>query len=185
MFSKFKTTKKIIICAVVAALVFPVAFSPQEASAVTDKIRLAAAETAVLAAEASLAEAEGGVAYSLGVREAAKVTASKASLAVGVPTSNSQDAISLLEAEYQAALFARDTLLVGLEFAQAELELAQGEKESFWDGVAWGVAKIALNRMTLSSVQWIRTGYDGQPSFLTNTADFLRDIGNQATGVFI
>src|SRR3989344_1969032 len=60
-------------------------------------------------------------------------------------------------------------------------------KEGFWDAVAFGIAKIALNRLTLSMVEWIRSGFEdsGGPAFLTNPEEFFQDLGNQATGVFI
>lgn len=58
-------------------------------------------------------------------------------------------------------------------------------KEGFWDAIAWGITKMAINRLTLSMVEWIRTGYKGGPSFLSNPDFFFRDLANQATGVFI
>lgn len=58
-------------------------------------------------------------------------------------------------------------------------------KEGFWDAVAFGIAKMFINRLTINLVEWIRKGYDGQPTFLTNPEAFFRDVGNQATGVFI
>ncbi len=58
-------------------------------------------------------------------------------------------------------------------------------KEWFLDSIAMGIAKMAINRLTISMVQWVRSGYDGKPSFLSNPTTFFRDVANQATGVFI
>lgn len=58
-------------------------------------------------------------------------------------------------------------------------------KDGFWKGVALGIVKIFINRLTNSMVQWIRSGYQGRPGFLASPEAFFQDLGNQATGVFI
>lgn len=58
-------------------------------------------------------------------------------------------------------------------------------KEWTLDGIAWGLAKIALQEVTGSIVQWIGSGFQGSPSFVTNIEGFLLDIADQAAGDFI
>src|SRR3989344_7117408 len=58
-------------------------------------------------------------------------------------------------------------------------------KEGFLDGLAYGLVRIAMNKFTNGIVLWIRSGYDGKPGFLTDQDAFFRDLGNEATGVFI
>ncbi|MBI1998894.1 MAG: hypothetical protein HYS73_00985 [Parcubacteria group bacterium] len=67
----------------------------------------------------------------------------------------------------------------------AEAASAVAVKDTFLDAIAWGITKLAINRLTLSMVEWIRTGYKGGPSFLSNPEFFYRDLANEATGVFI
>ncbi|MBU6426668.1 hypothetical protein KGQ27_00275 [Patescibacteria group bacterium] len=54
-----------------------------------------------------------------------------------------------------------------------------------WDGVAWTVAKIALQEVTTSVVNWINSGFQGNPAFLTNPQAFFLDVADQVTGDFI
>ncbi len=60
------------------------------------------------------------------------------------------------------------------------------------DAKEWGldpIAQIAERRviaaMTDSIVVWINSGFDGDPTFITNPGDFLLDVANETTGVFI
>ncbi len=53
------------------------------------------------------------------------------------------------------------------------------------DGLAWSVAKIMLQQVTASVVNWINTGFQGSPAFLTNPGAFFADTADQITGAFI
>lgn len=53
------------------------------------------------------------------------------------------------------------------------------------DGLAWAVAKIMLQQITASVVNWINSGFDGSPAFLTNPGAFFADTADQITGAFI
>ncbi|HTK32973.1 MAG TPA: hypothetical protein VL335_00290 [Candidatus Paceibacterota bacterium] len=53
------------------------------------------------------------------------------------------------------------------------------------DGLAWHIAKMLVQRITASVVQWINSGFSGSPSFLTNPGGFFADLGDQVTGSFI
>lgn len=53
------------------------------------------------------------------------------------------------------------------------------------DGLAWHIAKMFVQRITASVVQWINSGFSGSPSFLTNPGGFFADLGDQVTGNFI
>ncbi len=189
IFLKYNFAKKILIIVLVATFVVPLATLPKETFAVTNLARVAAAEAMVAAAETTLAEAVGGAAYTAGVLEAAVIAAETGELVadiVSVPTNNPvQDILTNLEYQHKLAKDIVEAERIALEVARTELALAQGEKESFWDAVAMGIVKIFLNRLTLNIVEWIRTGYDGRPTFLTEPEAFFQDVGNQATGVFI
>lgn len=47
------------------------------------------------------------------------------------------------------------------------------------------LAKIALQQITASVVNWINSGFNGQPSFVTNYQQFFSNVANLAAGQFI
>lgn len=54
------------------------------------------------------------------------------------------------------------------------------------DGIWYALARMAINKITKDVVGWIRTGgRDGKPLFITNWEDFLKDVANEASGIFI
>lgn len=53
------------------------------------------------------------------------------------------------------------------------------------DGLAWAIAKIMLQQVTVSVVNWINSGFEGSPAFLTNPGAFFADAADQVTGAFI
>ena len=58
-------------------------------------------------------------------------------------------------------------------------------KEYVLDGLAWHIAKIMVQQITASTVQWINSGFSGSPSFLTNPEGYFANVGDQITGDFI
>ncbi len=53
-----------------------------------------------------------------------------------------------------------------------------------WDYWAKLVGKMLLRAITQSVVQWIKTGFQGSPLFITNFDQYLLDAADQATGAF-
>ncbi|MFA6404637.1 MAG: hypothetical protein WCW03_01395 [Candidatus Paceibacterota bacterium] len=53
------------------------------------------------------------------------------------------------------------------------------------DKIASMIAKRILHQMTISIVNWINSGFEGSPAFLTNPESFFMDVGDQITGQFI
>ncbi len=58
-------------------------------------------------------------------------------------------------------------------------------KEFTLDKLAVMVANQLLQKMTASIVNWINTGFEGSPAFLTNPEGFFLDVGDQVTGEFL
>ncbi len=54
-----------------------------------------------------------------------------------------------------------------------------------WSGIAWQMAHIVLHSIATSVVNWINTGFKGNPSFLKNPQAFFIDAGDQITGAFL
>ena len=58
-------------------------------------------------------------------------------------------------------------------------------KEYVLDGLAWALAKALVQSMVASTVNWINSGFQGSPSFLTNPEGYFANVGDQVTGNFI
>lgn len=57
--------------------------------------------------------------------------------------------------------------------------------KSFMDCLMRTIARAALQQMTNSIVQWINSGFNGSPSFVTNYQQFFQSVADQAAGNFI
>jgi hypothetical protein len=58
-------------------------------------------------------------------------------------------------------------------------------KEFVLDPIAYAITKQIVRQLTSSVVNWINSGFDGSPSFVTDPAGFFTDIADQLTGEFI
>lgn len=58
-------------------------------------------------------------------------------------------------------------------------------KEFTLDGIAYSLAKKAVSQMTSNIVEWINSGFEGNPMFITDLGGFLRDIADQVAGDYI
>ncbi len=63
--------------------------------------------------------------------------------------------------------------------------IQQQTKDFVLNGLAWSVAKVLVQQLTASIVNWINTGFDGSPAFLTNPQGFFLNIADDITGEFI
>ena len=73
----------------------------------------------------------------------------------------------------------------------ASIGIAHGSQKAnntvntFFSCLARTVAKVALNQITASVVNWINSGFNGSPSFVTNPTQFFTNVADQAAGSFI
>jgi len=58
-------------------------------------------------------------------------------------------------------------------------------KEYGLDNIAWIVSKIALQSVIKSTVNWINSGFQGSPAFVTNLSGNLQRVGDAAANQFI
>ncbi len=101
-------------------------------------------------------------------------------------------AISLLA----AFLLPRD---VGASFAGAAVsvpsyttgsqpeEIRMGESGSGLglNTAAVAAARMIISKLTDSIIKWVDTGFEGSPAFVTNPGSYLKDLGDQVSGIFI
>ncbi len=57
--------------------------------------------------------------------------------------------------------------------------------DTFLGCVARVIAKVAINQITNSVVNWINSGFTGSPSFVQNPTAFFQQTADQAAGAFI
>jgi len=53
------------------------------------------------------------------------------------------------------------------------------------NGIAWAITKRLVAEITNSIVNWINSGFQGDPIFITNPEAFLLDVVNEVSGQFI
>ena len=58
-------------------------------------------------------------------------------------------------------------------------------KEFTLDGIASGLAKMVVKSMTQSILNWINSGFQGSPAFVTDLKQFMLDRADQVVGEFI
>ena len=64
-------------------------------------------------------------------------------------------------------------------------QVADFSTNTFLSCIARTVAKIALDQITNSVVNWINSGFSGSPSFVTNPERFFTNVADNAAGEFI
>lgn len=62
--------------------------------------------------------------------------------------------------------------------------IGQRIKFPSWDATAYAIANMLIKRMAQDVVTWINSGFQGNPFFVTNPGDFLKDAADQASGIF-
>lgn len=58
-------------------------------------------------------------------------------------------------------------------------------KENLLDGIGWAIAKQVVNSMTASLINWINSGFQGSPTFITDLDTFLLDALDSVAGTYI
>ena len=54
-----------------------------------------------------------------------------------------------------------------------------------WDSIAIAIAKIALEQILQATTDWVRTGFEGNPAYATDPAQFYTKIADNIAGEFI
>ena len=70
---------------------------------------------------------------------------------------------------------------IGTSFSTYSLQF----KEYVLDGLASMLVKQIIRTMTADVVNWINSGFEGSPSFMTNPGSFFLDMADQITGDFL
>lgn len=54
-----------------------------------------------------------------------------------------------------------------------------------WDGVAWCIANSLIEYIADSTIAWANSGFNGSPSFISNTDNFFENLADQEAGSFL
>ncbi len=55
-------------------------------------------------------------------------------------------------------------------------------KENVLDGIGWALAKRVVSGMVSSLIDWVNSGFQGRPAFITDLGGFLRNIVDEELG---
>lgn len=99
----------------------------------------------------------------------------------GIP----QKTYAQLVAVVDAGNIAQTTVSAAANTTSAASSYSLWIKEYILDNVAYMLAKMVLRELTSSIVNWINTGFEGNPSFVSNPSEFFKDIGDQLLGEMI
>ncbi len=102
------------------------------------------------------------------------------------PTANAQWIVADLIADIETAVTAIGAWYTG---AQAAISAWANEylkmKEGWLDGVAWYAVNLILQQLTQETINWINSGFQGSPAFVTNLGGFMQGIGDEVAGNFL
>lgn len=59
------------------------------------------------------------------------------------------------------------------------------QKEFVLDPIVWGIVKALISSMVNDLTDWIRSGFQGKPHFVTNIRSWLLEVGDQVVGEYI
>jgi hypothetical protein len=79
----------------------------------------------------------------------------------------------------------QETASAGSNAATAAATASLYAKENVLDAIAWSVAKQMVSNMTRSLINWVNSGFEGSPAFVTDFKQMLIDSLDQAAGEYI
>lgn len=68
---------------------------------------------------------------------------------------------------------------------KAATQRASTKNQTIWQCIVKSIAQAAIDQITRSIVNWINSGFNGQPSFVTNYNQYFANVADQAAGEFI
>ena len=58
-------------------------------------------------------------------------------------------------------------------------------KENIGDCLIWAFKAALIETLSMGTINYVQTGFDGNPAFVQNIGDYLREIGNGVAGSYI
>lgn len=89
------------------------------------------------------------------------------------------------ELVFDKANFAKQAITAAQTLVNTGILKSLDLKEVTLDGIAWSLAKKFLSQMVRSTIDWVNSGFDGKPAFITNYADYFLEAADQVATDFI
>ncbi|MBC7837011.1 hypothetical protein H7X87_04545 [Acetobacteraceae bacterium] len=122
---------------------------------------------------------------------AAGLAACTVGLLGGIPLSGSVTAANeaLVGVGAASGIYVSDhvthQILTNIGAGELAVQGSESFRTNFLDCITRGIAKIAIEQITASTVDWINSGFDGKPAFIQDYKQFFTDIADQSAGSFI
>ena len=153
--------------------------------------QLSEAESAFNTATSNTAKIASYLAASKGAQSAAEGAGLAAKLIIpSVPTDDETTRASLGQhiTELNARLYEVKREIVSVENVAKQTkdqQLKVALRESCMRGIANAVAKTLLRQITIKTIDWINSGFEGKPFYLDKPGVFLEDIGKKEIAGFV
>lgn len=108
-----------------------------------------------------------------------------ASLSFGGAPDKAQAFFPTPTEEMPGPLLGATTFIAGADAVTAANQTSLTAKEFVGDSLMWFVGKVILQKMTSSVVNWINNGFQGNPSFVSNPANFFANVGDVVASDFL
>jgi len=79
----------------------------------------------------------------------------------------------------------QNIISAGATIASKVIDKSMWTKEFIWDGLAYQIARIAVQQMVSSTIDWINSGFQGNPAYITDLDGYLESIGDVVVGEYI
>jgi hypothetical protein len=89
------------------------------------------------------------------------------------------------EADFDPLNYVKNSITAAESLVQTGILQSLNLKEFTLDGMAWALAKKLLAQTTRSVIDWINSGVNGKPAFITNLNEYLLTAADEAATDFI
>jgi hypothetical protein len=93
-----------------------------------------------------------------------------------LPIQSAQAQVAAVTIEGPGPLLTAALASAAADTTGAAAEVEQSVIKKILDGIAWAVAKTAIQSLTKSMVNWINSGFNGSPAFVTDLKDNLGNL---------
>ena len=78
-----------------------------------------------------------------------------------------------------------DAVSIGYDAIVSAASWAMKNKEFVLDTIAWNIAKMAIQQMVNETVNWINSGFEGNPAFVTDFGGMMTEVADGVIGDYI
>lgn len=103
----------------------------------------------------------------------------------GAATGGSTEVTQILNNVELLGVNAATTASVSLESVTSVMTGNSFMLDNVLDGIAWSLAKSVLSQMTSSMVNWINSGFQGSPAFITDFKGFVTKVADEQFGQYL